>query len=146
MAPLWHESFGEWSSVQRELNRWLDAARSTVDQVVGHFTWPPINTYETPEEMIVTAEAPGMEVGDFEISLANQTLLIRANRKLPAPAEGATWNRRERADGRFDRAIVLPGTLDTSQVEARYDRGILTVRIPKTEAARPRKIVVEEGR
>lgn len=146
MAPLWHESFGEWSSVQRELNRWLDAARSTVDQVVGHFTWPPVNTYETPEEMIVTAEAPGMDVGDFDISLANQTLLIRSNRKPLAPPEGTTYARRERADGRFDRAIVLPGTLDTSQVEARYDRGILTVRIPKTEAARPRKIVVEEGR
>lgn len=146
MAPLWHESFGDWSNMQRELNRWLEAARSTVDQVVGHFTWPPVNTYETPEELIVTAEAPGMEVGDFEISVANQTLLIRATRKPLAHPEAAKVLRRERAEGRFDRAVVLPGTLDTAQVEARYDRGILIVRIPKTAAARPRKIVVEEGR
>ncbi|MCE9584826.1 MAG: Hsp20/alpha crystallin family protein [Planctomycetes bacterium] len=146
MAPLWHESFGEWSSVQRELNRWMDAARSTVDQVVGHFTWPPVNVYETPEEMIVTAEAPGMEIADFDLTVANQTLLIRAQRKPLAPPEGATFQRQERADGRFDRAIVLPGTLDTSAIEARYDRGILIVRIPKTAASRPRKIVVEEGR
>ena len=145
MAPLWHESFGEWSGLQRELNRWLDAAQTTVDQVVGHFTWPPINTYETPEVVVVTAEAPGMDVSEFELSVQNQTLLIRAERKPVAQPEGARCLRNERAEGKFDRAIVLPSTLDTAGISARYERGILIVVIPKVAAARPRKIVVEEG-
>lgn len=145
MAPIWHESFGEWSGLQREMNRWLEAARQTMDQVVGHFTWPPINTYETPEEVIVTAEAPGMDVSEFELSVQNQTLLIRAARKPFAQPEGARCLRNERAEGKFDRAVVLPATLDTAGISARYDRGILVVRIPKVAAARPRKIVVEEG-
>jgi HSP20 family protein len=146
MPPLWHESFGEWSSLQREMNRWLDCARATVDQVVGHFTWPPINTYESPEEFFVTAEAPGMCAGDFEVSVANQTLMLRATRVPFASPEGAEVVRRERADGRFERGVVLPGTVDATQVSARYDRGVLVVRMPKIAAARPRKIQVEEGR
>jgi HSP20 family protein len=143
--PLWHEQFGEWSSLQRELNRVLDAARHTVDQVVGHFTWPPINTWESPEEFFATAEVPGLEVGDFDLSVAGQTLLIRATRKPLAAPEGTEPVRTERADGRFERAIVLPGNLDTANINARLERGILIVRIPRTTAARPRKIVVEEG-
>lgn len=141
---MWHESFGEWSSLQREMNRWLESARQTIDQVVGHFTWPPLNTWETPEELIVTAEAPGMDVGDFELSVANQTLLIRATRRPMAHPEVARRVRCERAEGRFERTVVLPATLDPAGVSARYERGILVVRIPKVAAARPRKIVVEE--
>ncbi|NUN49456.1 MAG: Hsp20/alpha crystallin family protein [Candidatus Brocadiae bacterium] len=143
--PLWHEQFGEWSTLQREVNRVLDAARQTVDQVVGHFTWPPVNTWETPEEFFVTAEVPGLEVGDFELSVSGPTLLVRATRRPPARPEGAEEIRSERAEGRFERAVVLPGNLETTNINARLERGILIVRIPRTSAARPRKIVVEEG-
>lgn len=145
MAPLWHEAFGEWTGVQRELQKWFDAARTTVDSVVGHFTWPPLNAYESDEEFLVTAEAPGMEISDFELTFANQSLVIRANRRPFAQPEGAEVLRRERAEGKHDRAVVLPATVDGSGISARYERGVLIVRVPKVPAARPRKIDVQEG-
>lgn len=102
---------------------------------------PPVNVYETPEEYVVVSEVPGADRDKFDVSLTAGHLSIRG--EIADPSQNGTLLRSERGRGPFGRVITLTEHVDPNQVHASYDRGVLTVRVGKTAAARPRQIEVK---
>jgi HSP20 family protein len=90
----------------------------------------------------VRAEMPGIKADDIDISVTGNNLSISGERKIASEAENVRYHRREREAGTFNRIVSMPGEVDADKVEARHERGILTVVIPKAEAAKPKQITV----
>jgi HSP20 family protein len=101
--------------------------------------YPAMNTWEDGDAAYVEAELPGLGMDDIEILVSGNEVTIAGERKIEA-AEGANWHRRERSQGKFTRSISLPCDVDADKVEARLRDGVLTVRLPRCEACRPKKI------
>ena len=106
---------------------------------------PPVNVFQTDEGLTVTAEVPGVESKNLTVEAEGDVLRLSGTRKAPEGAADEAFHRRERKTGDFTREIRLPAGLDTDKVEAKLADGILTVHMPKAEAAKPRKIEVEAG-
>ena len=106
--------------------------------------WTPlVDITETENEMALTMDVPGVELKDIDIRLENNTLTIKGERKFDQENKGKGYHRIERSYGSFARSFTLPNTLDTEQVRADYNNGVLTVLIAKKEVAKPRSIKVE---
>ena len=105
--------------------------------------FPLMNITEGKDNYYVRAELPGFEAEDMDISVTGDTLSISGERKLPVEDEKARYHRREREAGRFSRIISLPAQMDTGKVEAHCTDGVLTVILPKAEAAKPKQIAVK---
>jgi HSP20 family protein len=105
--------------------------------------FPLMNVTEGQDNYYVRAELPGFEADDLDISVTGDTLSISGERKLPVEDEKARYHRREREAGRFSRIISLPAQMDTGKVEANCTDGVLTVVLPKAEAAKPKQITVK---
>ena len=105
----------------------------------------PLNVVEDAEGYTVLAVLPGVGPEAIEVQLAEQELTIAGELRLPEPAEGARYRLRELAGGRFARTLRLAFPIDADAVEAHYAHGLLTLRLPKAEAAKPRRIAVADG-
>jgi len=104
-------------------------------------TQPPINVWEQEDSLKVEMELPGVKSEQLDISVAGGELSIKVNRPDVAQ-EGGTYHRRERPVGAFSRIVRLPVEVDADRVEADLRDGVLTVTLPKSESAKPRKINV----
>jgi HSP20 family protein len=105
--------------------------------------YPAVNVWEDEDHVYAEAELPGMELNDMEIYVTGgNQLTIKGERKPWTPGQG-TWHRQERGFGTFTRVITLPVDVDADKVEARLHNGVLTITMPKTETAKPRKITVK---
>jgi HSP20 family protein len=102
-----------------------------------------MNVTEDKDNYYVRAELPGLKADELDITVTGDTLSISGERKLPVEDEKAQYHRREREAGRFSRIVSLPDQVDTGKVEARCADGILTVLLPKAEAAKPKQIAVK---
>ena len=103
--------------------------------------FPPLNVFVDKEgALVVRAEIPGISPDQVQIQLEPQRLTISGERAPDATGNG--YHRRERRFGRFSRSVQLPADLDIERATADYRDGLLTVRMPKTEAARPRKVEI----
>jgi len=142
-AGDWTSSFEELDRMRRQmdlLNRGLTGGLFR-EPVAGVF--PLMNVTEDNDNYYIRAELPGIKTDDLDISVSGESLTISGERKIPAEDETATYHRRERDAGKFSRIISLPGQVDTGKVEARSADGILTVVLPKAEAAKPRQITIK---
>jgi HSP20 family protein len=83
-----------------------------------------------------------MKADELGVQIVEKTLTISGERKIPGEGENVRYHRREREAGRFSRAIGLPGEIDSEKIEAKMRDGILTIAIPKAEAAKPRQITI----
>jgi HSP20 family protein len=105
--------------------------------------FPPVNLYEGEEGFVLTAEIPGVEGKDLQVTVEDQKLTIRGERAIDYPDDGRTsLHRRERPTGLFRRTFNLPQSANPEKTQAVCRHGILIVRIPKAESARPRRISV----
>jgi HSP20 family protein len=105
--------------------------------------YPAVNVWDDSDHVYVEAELPGMELNDLEIYVTGgNQLTIKGERKPWTPGQGV-WHRQERGFGSFSRLIELPYDVDAERVEARFHNGVLTITMPKSEAAKPRKITVK---
>ena len=103
--------------------------------------FPSINIWEQRDEFMAEAEVPGVKVEDLDISVAGNELTLKGRR--PDIAEdGTIYHRRERGVGSFTRMVRLPVEIDSSRVEASLRDGVLTLKLPKPETVKPRKIKV----
>ncbi|MBM4315661.1 MAG: Hsp20/alpha crystallin family protein, partial [Deltaproteobacteria bacterium] len=93
-------------------------------------------------DVIVTAELPGMDTGNTDISVVGDTLTISGSRKAEPLKEGESYHRQERSHGQFKRTLQLPFRVEADKVEAKYEKGILRLTLPRAEADKPRKISV----
>jgi len=105
--------------------------------------FPLANVTEDKVNFYVRAELPGIKAKDLDISITGNSLSISGERKLPAEDEKVKYHRREREAGTFSRMIKLPTLVDTAKVEAQSVNGVLTVVLPKAEAARPKQIPIK---
>jgi HSP20 family protein len=103
--------------------------------------WPALNTWEDGDAAWVEAELPGLAMDDVEVLVSGSDVTINGERRIAAP-DNAAWHRRERSQGRFSRTLSLPWEIDADKVEARLQDGVLTVRLPKCETCKPKKVKV----
>jgi HSP20 family protein len=114
--------------------RWAWTARS----------FPALNVWEEGDVMYAEAEVPGLESEDLDISVIGSDLTIRGKRGGLAH-EGASYHRQERGTGEFNRVLRLPSEVDAAKVEATLTDGVLLIKLPKAESAKPKKIKVSSG-
>jgi HSP20 family protein len=135
----------------RRLNSMLDDAFSAwpfQSQENGALTssWlPATDVFEDKDAVKIVAEVPGVQPEDVKISLENNLLTIRGEKRQQAEETTERVHRYERTYGSFERAFSLPTTVDPEKIVASYANGLLTVTIPKAERARPREIPVKVG-
>ena len=107
-------------------------------------TWiPAVDIQETDKAFVFTAELPGLGKDDVEITLEENLLTLSGSRELNEKEEGDTYHRIERAYGSFSRSFSLPSQVDSSGIDATFEKGLLTVSVPKSEQAQPRKIEIK---
>lgn len=109
--------------------------------------FPAINAWTNDDEEIITVEVPGVSPSDIDISVTGDVLTVSAERNSEPVSEEkgkeVRYHRRERAAGKFSRSIQLSFPVNSEQVSASMENGILTIRLPRAEADRPRKISVK---
>jgi len=135
----------ELATMQDRMNRiWGTMYNRGADDVTSRGTWlPPVDIYETPShEIVLKAEAPGLERKDIALTVENNTLTIRGERKKDDAISEDRYHRVERSFGPFLRSFTLPSTVDASRVRAEYRDGVLTVTLPTRDEVRPRQIQV----
>ena len=107
---------------------------------------PPVDIYETDDhEVVIKAELPEMKREDIHVTFENSVLTIRGERKLEHDTHRENFQRLERHRGNFTRSFTLPATLDASKISASYKDGVLTVRLPQREEAKPKQVEVTVG-
>jgi HSP20 family protein len=100
---------------------------------------PSVDVAETDDELQVTADLPGMSEKDVEVSVDDQVLTLRGEKRMDREEKKKNWHVIERAYGSFHRSIPLPSGLDESRIKAQFKNGVLTVRLPKTPEAKSRR-------
>ncbi len=104
---------------------------------------PPVNVYEDKDHLSIEAQLPGIDLNDIELSVKEQTLNLRGERKAEAEKSKDGYHVREARYGAFSRSFSLPNTVNADEAKATYDKGVLTITIPKQEKAKPRTIQIE---
>ena len=106
---------------------------------------PPVDIYETEQhEVVVKAELPDMKREDISVTFENNVLTLKGERKMAAEVANDRFQRLERFYGTFSRSFTLPSTVDAGHITAIYKDGVLTIRLPQREEAKPRQIAVGE--
>jgi HSP20 family protein len=131
----------EMERMQRDMNKLMGGF--TFERPFGAGVFPAINAWTSEDEEIVSAELPGVDSSDIELSVVNDVLTISGERKAADPDGDMRYHRRERFNGKFSRSIQLAFVVDVNKVAAAYENGILTVTLPRAEADKPRKIAVK---
>jgi HSP20 family protein len=142
----WTDPFREFAQLQNRINRaFSDAYSRNDDGLTTSGSWvPPVDIYQNGEhEIVLKAEVPDMTREDIDITLDGGTLTIKGEKKLSNEAKEEQYHRIERHYGSFSRSFSLPQTVDTAKVAADYKNGLLTVRLPLREEAKPRQIKVD---
>ena len=108
-------------------------------------TWvPPVDIYQTgDQELVLKAELPDMAREDFDITVENFVLTIKGEKKFASDVKEEQFHHVERRYGTFSRSFSLPQTVDAGKVSAEYKNGVLTLRLPLREEAKPRQIKVD---
>jgi HSP20 family protein len=145
MALIRFEQFDPVSNMlalQQELDRFLRNPSFNLG-ISGQGAYPPVNIFDDRDGVVVIAELPGMDHASIKVSGQGTTLTLGGSRIPDEHSDAGAYHRRERRFGEFSRSIQLGQGLDLSKAEARFDAGILTVRVPKAEETRPRQIAVQ---
>ena len=149
MTMVRWDPYREFAQMQDRLNRvFADAygGRQGSDEgLMTSGTWvPPVDIYQNgDQELVLKAELPDMNREDIDITVDNGTLTIRGEKKLSSDVKEEQFHRIERRYGTFSRSFSLPQTVDPGKVAADYKQGVLTVRLPLREEAKPRSIKVD---
>ena len=140
--PTFDSSFSDFDQIRREMLRLLTAGGDTAaDASAGVF--PPMNISQDDDSFYIRAEVPGIKPAEISISALRNRVSISGKREIPREHERVSYHRKERSEGAFNRAVILPAEVDAERVEARYSDGILTLTLPKAEQAKPRQITVK---
>jgi HSP20 family protein len=121
-----------------------DAFTRALSEPQTNRPWAPtVDIYETEDELVLKADIPDVDLKDIDVRVENQTLTISGQRKFEQQEKGKGYHRIERSYGNFVRSFAVPNSFDTEKIAATYKNGVLTVGLPKKEAAKPRQIKVE---
>ncbi|MDX1584632.1 MAG: Hsp20/alpha crystallin family protein, partial [Thermoanaerobaculia bacterium] len=116
------------------------------DESLMRGSWvPAVDVAEEGDQLILRAELPGMKEDDIEIEFENGMLTLKGERQFESEQSERNYHRIERSYGNFVRSFTLPRSVDADAIQANYENGILEVRIPKKEEAKPRQIKIGKG-
>jgi len=147
---MWLPGFREFGTMQ---DMWLELDRlqremsrlvSGTSRSYAH-GFPVLNMWSGEDDVIVTTEIAGVDPKEIEISVEGDILTLKGARILEELKEGETYHRQERPHGSFSRKIRLPFKADGSKVDAKYEKGVLHIKLPRMETDKPRKITVKTG-
>jgi HSP20 family protein len=139
----WRSPFDELERMRRELDRAFGDLSGRVFRAPIAGVFPLTNVTEDTDHFYVRAELPGIKADELDISVTADSLSISGERQIAVEKENVRYHRREREAGKFSRMITLPSQVDPEKVEARSAEGVITVVLPKAEAAKPRQITVK---
>ncbi len=136
-------------------NPWqeMERMRREMDRVFTNFyagprarvapSFPAINVWTNQDGAVLTAELPGVNPDDIDVSVVGDTLTLTGSRRPEELKEGEKYHRRERGYGKFTRTFQLPFSVEGDKVEAMFGKGVLHLSLPRAEAEKPRKIAVK---
>jgi HSP20 family protein len=141
----WNDPIREFAQLQDRINRVFNDAYRSDEGLLTSGAWvPPVDIYQNGDhEVVIKAELPDMTRDDIDITVDNGTLTLRGEKKLSDELKEEQFHRIERRYGTFSRSFSLPQTVDTSKVAAEYKNGVLSIRLPLREEAKPRQIKVD---
>jgi len=136
----WGDVVWDMGRLQREMNRlfenvWPGSGRQDAE-------FPTLNVWSKGDDIIVSAELPGIKADEVELAVTQNTLTIKGERKAGEDKEENTYHRRERKFGPFVRSIELPEKVDADKASASYEQGVLTISLPRAPEAKPKQISV----
>jgi HSP20 family protein len=148
MAITRWDPFRDVASLQNRLNAlFQDYSRgSGENELVSTASFvPPVDIYEDAHKIVLKLEVPGMKQEDLDIQLENNTLTVRGERKFEKEEKEENFHRVERRYGSFYRSFTIPNTVNTENVKADYDAGVLRIQLEKRPEAKPKQIKVHVG-
>ena len=128
--------------IQNEINGVFDGQPNLSCQFEDSAWSPSVDIAETADQIVVSADLPGVSKGDIKVNLENNVLTFSGERKRESKAENENYPRTERSCGFFSRSFTLPSSVKVDAIKAGYENGVLRLILPKVEEARPRLIPV----
>ena len=141
--PAFEGAYSDFDQVRREMLRWFDSVTGDRSDESATGLFPPLNVTQDEDNVYVRAELPGVDANQLSISALRNRVSLAGKREIPHEQERVSYHRKERAEGLFSRTVSLPVEIDAERVDARYVDGVLTLTLPKAEAAKPRQILVK---
>ena len=146
MTIVRYDPFRDLRTLQEEVNRLFSSnlSRSFGDEGIGRGAWAPsVDIYENKDQIVLEAELPGMKQEDFDLSIENNVITLRGERKFEKTDETDNYHRVERSYGSFTRSFTLPQSVSAEGATADYSNGVLRVTLPKREETKARRIEVQ---
>jgi HSP20 family protein len=139
------DPFREFAAMQDRMNRLFGNVYLRDEDTGFRGSWnPAVDIFETENhDLVVKAELPGMSREQLEVVVENSTLVLKGEKKFETDVKEENYRRIERSYGSFHRSFTLPNTVDASKVSADFKNGVLTVKLPFREEAKPRTISVD---
>ena len=140
------DPFRELAQLQSRVNRVFQEAHAGQDEGFATASFvPPVDIYETEQSVVLKVEVPGVEQKDLDIRIENNTITIRGERRFEKEVKEENFHRVERRYGSFQRSFTLPNTVNSENVTADYENGLLKVTLAKRAEAKPKQIKVNVG-
>ena len=145
MTIVRYDPFRDLRTLQEEVNRLFSTnlTRGFGEEAIERGAWnPSVDIYENKDQIVLEAELPGMRQEDFDLSIENNVITLRGERKFEKTDETDSYHRVERSYGAFTRSFTLPQTVSAEGATAEYNNGVLRVTLPKREETKARRIQV----
>jgi len=140
-SDLWGEFSNMHHDIDRMFDRFLQGGTSNDGNVSSWL--PAVDIVERDADYVVKIEVPGVKKEDIKITVADDVLTIRGEKKQEKESKEKNYHRVERAYGSFQRSFTLPSFVQSDKIKASYDNGVLTIALPKVEEAKPKEIEVK---
>jgi HSP20 family protein len=143
MAIIRWDSFRDMNVLREKMNRLFEDAFTGrgEEKEITTSTWAPaVDIFENENEVVLTAEIPGIDEKDIEIKIEDSTLTLKGERKFEKETKEENYHRIERSYGSFYRAFTLPQSVDTDKVQAEHENGVLKITLPKRQELKPRTV------
>jgi HSP20 family protein len=138
----WNTPTNSFAQMRRDMESLLERLTGATSDGSTSGVFPPMNVSEDRDRYYVRALIPGVDATKLDVSVVHQTISVSGVRES-AEEQGVSYHRRERAEGAFSRSVTLPESFDGARVDAKYVDGVLTLTLPKHEAAKPRRVTVQ---
>ncbi|OLE55356.1 MAG: hypothetical protein AUG51_03520 [Acidobacteria bacterium 13_1_20CM_3_53_8] len=145
MAIVRYDPFRDLRTLQDEVNRLFSSnlSRTFDDEGIARGAWmPSVDIYENKDQIVLEAELPGMNREDFDLSIENNVITLRGERRFEKKDDSDNYHRVERSYGSFTRSFTLPQTVSAEDANAEYRNGVLRVTLPKREEVKARRIEI----
>jgi len=147
MAITRWDPFREVVTLQNRLNSLFGSLNSENESALTTASFvPAVDVYEDEKKVVLKLEVPGIEEKDLDVSVENNTLTVKGERKFEKEEKEENFHRIERRYGSFYRAFTLPSTVDTENIAAKYEAGVLKLELKKKPEAQPKQIKVNVGK